>query len=57
VSSVEQLSATTTSSGGRVCRARASTQAFAVSARFIVARTAAILRGAGMGRKSESLKV
>ena len=49
VSSVEQLSATTTRSGGRDCRARASTHFLAVSARFIVAKTAAIFKEGGMG--------
>ena len=48
VSSVDRLSATITRSGGRDCRAKASTQAFAVSARFIVAKTAAIFRDDGM---------
>jgi hypothetical protein len=40
------LSATTTISGGRVCAARARTQARAVPERFMVAKTAAIM---GMG--------
>ena len=44
VSSVDTLSATITRSGGRVWRARALTQAKAVAARFIVAKTAVIFR-------------